>query len=72
MHFHAKISIFIQFLHRGNSISSYRAQTINFCLKISVLDDNEERRYSVPLISISIRKRNPKCSATRMRREIDK
>lgn len=70
MHFHAKISIFIQFLHRGNSISSY--QTINFCLKISVLDDNEERRYSVPLISISIRKRNPKCSATRMRREIDK
>lgn len=70
MHFHTNISIFIQFLHRGNSISSY--QTINFCLKISVLDDNEERRYSVPLISISIRKRNPKCSATRMRREIDK
>lgn len=46
MHFHTNISIFIQFLHRGNSISSY--QTINFCLKISVLDDNEERRYSVP------------------------
>lgn len=46
MHFHTNISIFIQFLHRGNSISSY--QTINFCLKISVLDDNEEKRYSVP------------------------